>query len=128
MRLRGSHNSRNGRVEIYDRDFGWGTVCDDSWDIHDGDVVCRVLGFPGAKKVRSAAYYGEGSGAILLDNVKCKGDESHLLDCDHNGIYRHNCFHSEDAGVECKPGQYTSTRVYFPLIISFSSEHSTLIG
>ena len=102
VRLSGSNNSRNGRVEIYDRDFGWGTICDDSWGIHDGDVVCRVLGFQGAKQVRPKAYYGEGSGRILLDEVRCKGHESDLLDCDHNGINRHDCGHSEDAGVECK--------------------------
>ena len=104
VRLRGSNNKRSGRVEIYDRDFGWGTVCDDNWDILDGNVVCRVLGFPGAKQVRFAAYYGQGSGRILLDDVNCKGHESHLLDCDHNGMNKHNCGHSEDAGVECKPG------------------------
>ena len=57
VRLSGSNNNRSGRVEIYDREFGWGTVCDDFWDIHDGDVVCRVLGFQGAKQVRPEAYY-----------------------------------------------------------------------
>ena len=105
VRLSGSYNSRSGRVEIYDPKFGWGTVCDNSWDIYDGDVVCRVMGFPGAKQVRIQAYYGEGSGQILLDDVNCKGHESHLLDCDHNGISGHDCDHSKDAGVECKPGQ-----------------------
>ena len=128
IRLRGSNNNRNGRVEIYDLDFGWGTVCDDSWDIHDGDVVCRVLGFSGAKLVKFEAYYGKGSGRILLHDVNCKGDESHLLDCDHSGMTKQNCSHEDDAGVECKPGQYTSTRLYFRLIVTFSSEYSTLIG
>ena len=101
VRLSGSNKSSNGRVEIYDREFGWGTVCDHSWDIHDGDVVCRVLGFPGAKEVRFAAYYGKGSGPILLDDVSCKGDESHLLDCVHSGMNKHNCSHEDDAGVDC---------------------------
>ena len=104
VRLSGSKSSRNGRVEIYDSDFGWGTVCDYSWDILDGNVVCRILGFPGAKQVRLAAYYGGGSGPILLDEVRCKGQESHLLDCDHNGINRHDCSHWNDAGVECEAG------------------------
>ena len=113
VRLSGSKNSKSGRVEIYDPEFGWGTVCDDSWDSRDGDVVCRALGFPGAKEVRFAAYYGEGTGRILLDEVNCKGDESRLLDCVHSGMSRHDCSHGEDAGVECKPGQYISKKPYF---------------
>ena len=112
-------NSESGRVEIYDPKFGWGTVCDDSWDIRNGDVVCRALGFSGAKKVRIKAYYGEGSGRILLNDVNCKGDESHLLDCAHSGMNKHNCDHGEDAGVECKPGQFISTKLYFPTNVIF---------
>ena len=121
VRLSGSYNSRRGRVIIFSSEFGWGTICYNSWDIYDGKVVCRELGFGGAKQVRS--YYGIRSRRILLGDVKCKGHESHLLECDHGGIKRQNCDHSNDAGVECIPGQYTSTKLYFRLIIFFLAEY-----
>ena len=88
-------------MEICHPKFGWGTVCDDSWDFRDGNVTCRQLGFTRVRVIRNWAYYGKGSGPILLDNVYCTGHESHLWNCRHNGWNKHNCAHSEDAGVEC---------------------------
>lgn len=50
------------------------------------------------------AFFGQGLGPILLDNLHCEGTESRLVDCPHNGIAIDNCFHWEDAGVRC-PGR-----------------------
>ena len=53
-----------------------------------------------------SAYFGQGSGTILLDDVQCNGTESYLTNCTH--ITNHNCGHSEDASVRCA-GKYTFT-------------------
>ena len=47
IRLRGGSGSFEGRVEIYHNGV-WGTICDDSWEKADADVVCRMMGFAGA--------------------------------------------------------------------------------
>ena len=48
------------------------------------------------------AFYGEGAGPILLDNVICRGSEDDLLQCDHDPLFTTNCAHSEDASVRCQ--------------------------
>ena len=55
------------------------------------------------------AYFGQGSGSILLDNVHCTGNEASIFSCIHNGIGSHDCVHSEDAGVVCLGGEYINS-------------------
>ncbi|XP_071476516.1 scavenger receptor cysteine-rich domain-containing group B protein-like [Diadema antillarum] len=102
VRLSGGSYPWEGRVEVNHGD-GWGTVCDDDWDLNDAEVVCNMLGYPGARKWRCCAFYGPGDGTILLDDVRCTGDEPSLLDCQHRPLGEHNCSPSEDAGVVCNP-------------------------
>lgn len=95
----GSYHDR-GRVEVLHNGV-WGTVCDDGWDLSDGAVVCRMLGFAGVTSVSGNAAYGQGTGQIWLDNVNCNGRENDISNCPKNPWGNHNCGHNEDASVVC---------------------------
>ncbi|XP_036907015.1 deleted in malignant brain tumors 1 protein-like [Sturnira hondurensis] len=105
VRLVGSPGSCAGRVELFYQG-AWGTVCDDLWDLLEANVVCRHLGCGWAVAAPVEAYFGEGSGQILLDNVHCRGDEQHLEECAHGDWLSHNCRHGEDAGVICSDAEH----------------------
>lgn len=53
------------------------------------------------------AMFGSGRGPILLDDVKCLGNETGLGACDHKPFGVNNCDHTEDAGVFCLTGGLT---------------------
>ena len=101
VRLVNGSDNATGRVEIY-YNGAWGTVCDSGWDINDAHVVCRQLGFLYALNVYYSARYGQGTGQILLSGFRCRGSESSLFSCGHDGVGIHYyCDHSRDASVRC---------------------------
>jgi len=100
----GTINNKAGRLEVF-KDGAWGTVCDDGpgggyaqSNNNMANVVCRMLGHRGGQ-VKVEAYFGQGSGEIVMKEVRCQGDERSIFDCEN--IYQ-NCGHNEDVGVICE--------------------------
>ena len=106
IRLVNGTTSSAGRLEVY-HNGTWGTVCNDSPD-QPGDqynnnmanVVCQMLGFS-LGQVKVDTEFGEGIGPIWMDSVGCRGDETSIFHCLHDGWGVHDCSHSEDVGVVC---------------------------
>ena len=90
----------SGTVQIF-YNGKWGTVCDESWNIDDANVVCRQLGFCGADHALSGYHFGAGSGPVWMDGVECSSIDSFLYNCKHNGWGSSSCPHNRDAGVKC---------------------------
>ncbi|RDD39051.1 Fibrillin-2 [Trichoplax sp. H2] len=90
----------SGRINIYHNNI-WGTVCGYAFDMTDANVACRQLGFnSGASNYSN--YYGSSTSRIWLSGLRCRGNETYLRDCPHNGWNVHNCNHSGDIGVTCR--------------------------
>ncbi|KAM9051770.1 LOW QUALITY PROTEIN: scavenger receptor cysteine-rich domain-containing protein SCART1 [Megaptera novaeangliae] len=99
LRVRGGEDRCSGRVELWHAG-SWGTVCDDSWDLADAEVVCRQLGCGWAVGALAGAAFGPGSGPVWLDEVGCRGREASLWGCPAEPWGRGDCGHKE-GGVRC---------------------------
>ena len=51
-----------------------------------------------------SAFFGAGTGPIVMDDVRCTLSERRLVDCPLD--LNHNCYHFEDAGVQCYSTTY----------------------
>ncbi|CAH1247159.1 PRSS12 [Branchiostoma lanceolatum] len=109
VRLVGGDSENEGRVEVL-YNGQWGTVCDDRWDEADAKVVCAQLGITGASEAIGKGAFGRGDGPILMDEVRCQGNEKFLSDCPRSNWTVHDCSHMEDAGVRCNVRPATPQR------------------
>lgn len=112
-----------GRVEVCYNGF-WGIVCEDTFGIFDGQVVCRQLGYSDSKNscciyhlykiVLSLSescfhyagivevFYGGGSfgeynPGMWINEIYCIGTEENIFDC--NRRFKSICY--VDVGIRC---------------------------
>ncbi|MYD94593.1 MAG: hypothetical protein F4Y02_13080, partial [Chloroflexi bacterium] len=104
-------NLCEGRLEIF-LNGEWGSICDDYWTPEDADVACRQLGFAGGSVLemdrfiagmdRRHTYFPPGTGEFWLDDMKCDGAESSLLECPAvRGYPVRGCRRFEEVGLRC---------------------------
>ena len=89
-------------------------MCDNAWDITDGNVVCRQLGYPGAKVATLNSYFpfsNEGSSVVTLSDTNCTGNEPSLALCPTSSWGATGCNSSHHAGVICKGMSLHRSRV-----------------
>ncbi|XP_026825303.1 uncharacterized protein LOC105281160 isoform X1 [Ooceraea biroi] len=104
IRLAGANNTNEGRIEVKILGY-WGQVCDDGFGMINADVICKELGFiHGALEVRPGGFYGnlDPPTRFMVDQLKCRGNETTLRECDFNGWGVHNCQPEEAVGIVCK--------------------------
>ena len=63
-----------------------------------------LVNFSDAAEVNVGRGISHETGPIFLDDVHCRGNETKLADCVHNGVGVHSCDHRDDAGVICLQG------------------------
>ena len=122
MRLGGTGSSaKEGYIEGLSTDGKWGGICDDSFDINDAHVVCRMLGFPSATAALATSIadglYGmaPSGNKFVLDHLGCTGNETSIFDCPNQGEWNETCVAKEIAGVKCVKGK----------MYNFLKNHST---
>ena len=107
-------SDQEGYVEGLGTNGQWGGICGHGFDIHDADVICRMLGHPSAmvaldSKTTAFLYGTAPSGnKFVLDDLECTGEEASVFHCIHNGEWIEDCGADDIAGVQCGKGKMHS--------------------
>lgn len=100
IQLANGTNRCAGRVEVLYNNT-WGTICDESWDLTEAQVVCKQLDCGMAVSAPGGAHFGEASDHIWLKKVNCTGTETSLSLCRTTVLEDSSCTHKKDASVVC---------------------------
>ncbi|XP_065830172.1 uncharacterized protein [Oscarella lobularis] len=102
LRLEEGDSKYEGRLEVY-YNGSWGTVCEEGFGMEEAFVVCRQLFSTFPANYKFGSFFGRGTGPVVLDDLRCSGNETHLQDCLHRGLgeHRSQCNNENEAGVVC---------------------------
>ncbi|XP_030838641.1 scavenger receptor cysteine-rich domain superfamily protein isoform X1 [Strongylocentrotus purpuratus] len=86
----------------------WGTYCATGWDFNATQVACRQLGYPGAALSSIPFDINSPNGDVWYQNVKCRGDEESLEDCQNEeGPPRAECLRGAGlVKIQCQVSSY----------------------
>ena len=126
IRLAGASRPNEGRVEIFSHG-SWGTICVDTFDMIDADVICKELGYAKAstKKVKINKT-ADPSMKIHINYLDCHPGD-YFWHCSHYNFNQKLCDHTRDISVSCISGThyYNFDYNHFPTIQDwFSLENS----
>ncbi|KAJ8264188.1 hypothetical protein GJAV_G00146230 [Gymnothorax javanicus] len=93
-------------------------VCGDSWVMEEAQVVCRQVGCGSAVAALSNANAGTVSNSSWLTEVKCRGSELHLWDCQYSDPQHNSCPQRNPAGVTCTGISTVTTKATSPPVVT----------
>ncbi|XP_072123045.1 scavenger receptor cysteine-rich type 1 protein M130-like [Mobula birostris] len=99
LRLNDGGSRCDGRVEMYDKGT-WRRVQDKFWTINEARVVCRQLRCGSAIAAYNCSKYRENKRPVLLTELQCEGDESHLRNC-KSSMWKRSSSDITGVGVLC---------------------------
>ena len=105
-----------GRVELrMDKSSKWQGVCDNDFSMNDAQVVCRTMGYSGAKAFYTGSHFGFNENGLALGKLNCTGHESSLYQCSWEEAV--NCSGGTWASVECNGNKiYLNIDIYLGLV------------
>lgn len=119
-----------GRVEVFHSGV-WQSVCDDSWDINEADVVCRELGYGTATEATTGSHFGEGGTGQWKRSWACNGDETCLESCAMASFPvsdSSRCSSGRNAGVVCSLSSKRYSTTVHVLVIAYSHTYKLFHG
>ncbi|XP_025406310.1 uncharacterized protein LOC112680434 isoform X2 [Sipha flava] len=142
IRLRGSPKNNEGFLQVQEKPFQWGVVCDEinSWTINKADIVCKQLGFKrGSEQTWQGLTVTTDNPTTLLRNigvtkVSCNGQESAFHNCKLQNSK--NCNVERDAvwvkcrvnsGSECQPEEVSYDGKCYKLFVPIREKQNETI-